>query len=383
MHSVKGFRGLYADALSGVARRWPVWLLLATLTLPCRGAKRVTVVQLEDAVAALAGEPDGSVAGQLSKLELSEWLNGSRFARLEQKLPGERARQQLMMLADAAVLLEPPTAEVVAKAAPDLSAQRKILAMTVNYVTQTMRSLPNFFATRITASFEDTPALGNMGYVDFKGYQPLHLVRVSDAAVQYRDGHEATDAAAKKSGEPDAQTLTTVGVFGPILNTVLVDAARSKLAWSHWEAGASGPVAVFGYAVPLEKSHYTMNYGCVAPGDAACAKHERSIAQTAAYHGDIAIEAATGTVLRLRLVADPRRGDLAVKYGPVEIGGRSYVCPLRSAAVTIAHAFDLASPSQSADLILQQPLKTSINDVRFEQYHLFRADARVLPEEGR
>ena len=64
-----------------------------------------------------------------------------------------------MILADASAFLDPPAAEILNQPAPDLAAQRKILALTVNYVTQTLHQLPSFFATRVTSSFEDTPAV--------------------------------------------------------------------------------------------------------------------------------------------------------------------------------------------------------------------------------
>src|ERR1035437_2915441 len=47
-----------------------------------------------------------------------------------------------------------------------------------------------------------------------------------------------------------------MGVFGPILSTVIVDAAQSELAWGHWDQGAGGSQAVFRYAVPKEKSNF-------------------------------------------------------------------------------------------------------------------------------
>ena len=57
--------------------------------------------------------------------------------------------------------------------------------------------------------------------------------------------------------------LAIVGV-ALVLGLVLVDAAQNKFAWGHWEQGDTGPLAVFGYSVPRQKSHYEVRYCCVA-----------------------------------------------------------------------------------------------------------------------
>jgi hypothetical protein len=89
---------------------------------------------------------------------------------------------------------------------------------------------------------------------------------------------------------------------------------------------------------------------------------------------------ADGSILRLTLVAglkpsDPViKGDLMVEYGPVEIGGKTYICPVKSVALSLQHVIYLAAES-AAYLGFPQ---TRVNDVLFKQYHPFRADVRVL-----
>ena len=122
------------------------------------------------------------------------------------------------------------------------------------------------------------------------------------------------------------------------------------------------------------------------------------------YHGELAIDPASGAVLRLVLKAElqpslPMRGsEELVEYGPVEIGGRTYICPLKSISITKMKA--LAShgsasgagskdkPGSSAGNELKQtvtenePAVTAINDAVFENYHLFRAEVRILSEDS-
>ncbi len=91
---------------------------------------------------------------------------------------------------------------------------------------------------------------------------------------------------------------------------------------------------------------------------------------------------ANGSIRRLTLVAELKpsdpviKGDLMVEYGPVEIGGKTYICPVKSVALSLQHVIYLTAVS-GANL---GPPQTRVNDVLFKQYHLFRADVRMLPE---
>jgi hypothetical protein len=61
-------------------------LTLAGFVLPAFAAKRVTVAQLEQELAAISGRPDAEVARQLSDWELTERLSTARLDRLETNL---------------------------------------------------------------------------------------------------------------------------------------------------------------------------------------------------------------------------------------------------------------------------------------------------------
>jgi hypothetical protein len=55
-----------------------------------------------------------------------------------------------------------PATEIPATPPPDIVAQRKMIARTVDYAVKTVSSLPNFFATRETIRFENSPK-GHLG----------------------------------------------------------------------------------------------------------------------------------------------------------------------------------------------------------------------------
>ena len=367
-------------------RELSILVLMAAFALPVSAAKRATVEQLEKVLAAAYGKRDAKVAQQLNNLELTERLSAARLSRWEPELPGPESRRSLVALADVSAFLDPPAVEIPAAATPDSAMQRRIMAMTVDYATKTIRELPNFFATRETIQFEDSP-VGQRADSSVIPYVPMHAVGKFSDTVLYRDGREVVDsgvAKGKKQGSA-AEGLTTSGVFGPILGTVLVDAAHGELVWSHWEQGTAGLLAVFRFAIPRKKSHYEVKFCCIA-GDSG----DGIFQQFSGYHGEIAVDPVNGAILRLTLKADLKptdplgRSDILVEYGPVEIGGKTYTCPVKSVSITLAPRPSSAMQRYRGELLdndtwaAREHLQTMLNDVVFEQYHMFRSDARIL-----
>lgn len=354
-------------------------LLLAGTAASAFAVKRVTVAQLEQEVIALRGKPDAKAARQLSDLELTERLSTARLAGLQTENPGPKVRQALLVLTDMSAFLDLPPAEVPQTPAPDLPTQRRILTKAISYVTRTVRQLPNFSASRVTTRFED---IDN---------QPLHFAGVSNLPVTFRDGQEAVVVAAEsKTNTPAMSGLTTKGEFGPILFTVLLDIAHSTVKWKHWEEAPGKTLAVFSFKVPREQSHYQTG-ACCQTNDAS-----RAIPQFSAYHGQIAIDPEEGTVFRIMVQADLKpedsisRADIFVEYGRVEIGGRYYICPEKSVAILVDKVVPASttasfhngqiSPAINGQSLPRQT-QTQLDDVAFTQYHVFRADSRMLPVE--
>jgi len=218
-------------------------LLLAVFgtALPAVASKGVSVAGLEQWLASEHGKSDAEIAQHLSEFELTERLSTSVLSRLQVDSPGPNTSQELKILADQSAFLSTPTAETTVLTVPDPAAQRKMMALVVNYVAKSIHELPNFVAARTTTHFEETPQTRTPFTV--VPYRPLHQTDAFQETVLYRNGQEIVDAGktvAKK--EPQRRSgLTDWGVFGPILSTVLMDAARSDLSWSRWEQGTAGP----------------------------------------------------------------------------------------------------------------------------------------------
>jgi hypothetical protein len=300
------------------------------------GLQSITVEQLEEGLAGAKEISDEEMAVQIDSVELTERLSPARLARCETYVRGRNAKQALADLADRSAFYAPPASEILSLAKPDLAAQKKMIALTSDFVINTLHHLPNFYATRVTTTFRrilpSEPVQRQVG---------KHSVK-----VYYRDGGEVTGSEKRLSKD---NGLTTRGEFGPILALAILDAAKGNLVWSRWGLGSAGLEAVYAYEVTAANSHYEVD------------------GHISAYKGEITVNPSSGAILRLVLKTDPDpksrllAADVAVDYGSVDIGGRTYICPLSSVAL-----------SQSSNVIW-------LNDVVFKGYHLFRGDSRILP----
>jgi hypothetical protein len=360
----------------GSMRKLVVLLSLFGIGLPTFAATPVSVEQLEQRLATEHGKRDGEVARQLSDLELTQRFDTVKLSRWLGQSPGPKARLALIVLADMSAFLDLPAAEIPVGAAPDLTAQRRTMALTMDYITKTIHQLPNLFATRVTTSFQDTLWRHEIVQPDLVRHQPIHIVGRYSANVLYRNGGEEVRADTSRTVKTPPGLMTS-GEFG-LLGTVLADAARNKLYWSHWEQDGAGTAAVYRYEVPAEKSHYRVGSSWVQKADG-----DRVVFQKfTGYEGEVAVDPSNGTILRLILRADLKptdplvKANIVVEYGPIVIGGKTYICPVRSVALSVGSGLEISSESTAKGG--PRLLQTSLNDVSYEQYHLFHADARIL-----
>src|ERR1700722_6256022 len=330
---------------------------------------------------AARGASDREVAWQLSRMELTERLNSMRLRALESALPGKKARQALVALADESVFLPPPPADILPTAAPDPATQRRMILQANAYVAQTIPRLPNFLAERITVEYGETPRKPGTAWKTVTGDTSLYAETTTKATIRFRDGKEVVEeeSAARKPRGTDR--LTTHGVFGPILDPVLMGPIRTHgdLSWSRWEMGAQGPEAVFRYRTTRDKDLYFTASDYLTIHDSVAPRKGYE-----PFHGEFAIDPASGAILRLTLEADlePRlpldRSDIMVEYGPQLLGGRIYICPARSVAIS-RHRIIMDMHEWSENYKVYAPFETLLNDVVFDKYHLFKPTVRMLP----
>ena len=362
-------------------------LLVAGLASPSWAAdksKPVTVDQLDQWLTKNGRKADDKVANDLARMELTERVSSAQLARWQAGLSGTESRAALDGLAGLSAFQPLPQAGMLPDAPPDLHTQGAMVSRAIDYVLQTLDRLPDLYATRTTEHFEDTPAYTELEKEDEGGcggvgpcattarytpydvpYQPLHRIGQSSVVVSYHDGAEVRGGVTMDRSLIDqAQSgFTTAGEFGPILSVVLNDAMHGAITWGYWEQGAQGKVAVFLYSVPQSKSNYVV-----------AIKHGADVEKLVpAYHGEIAIDPASGAILRISILSDTtsqdiKASEIVVQYGPVTLGGIDYICPVESEALL-----------KSLVKLPHKGLLTELSEVTFTGYHLFRADIKILP----
>ena len=344
------------------------------MNTPEPAAKPVTIAEIEKILADNRRSGDGKLVAILTSLTLTERANSARLSRWNAQFAGTQTRQALLALADGSAFLPLPAEDIPAVPAASIAEQRRVIKAFAEFLSATLPGLPNFRATRLTTYFEDRPPRQltlstDPAASDPLRNRPMHVVGTSKLQMAYVDGREVLE---KDDGFEDAKLLaarfTTAGEFGPILYGVMMDALQSKLVWERWESSADGSLAVFRFEAPKEKSHYSVK----PPG----AKLQN---QFVAYRGEIALRASDGVIERLAVVARPAQDDalseanIAVEYGQVDIGQHSYTCPVHGVALSKVPLALARAKKQDQPMALQ----TQLNDVSFEQYHVFRGDVRI------
>jgi hypothetical protein len=72
------------------------------------------------------------------------------------------------------------------------------------------------------------------------------------------------------------------------------------------------------------------------------------------------------------------RSDMMVAYGPVEIGCKTYILPLRSVNV-LRGRVEPSLREWNVSFQTWGPYETRVNDFTFDHYHMFRGESRILP----
>jgi VWFA-related protein len=341
----------------------------------------VTVAQLKGALE----DPDVSLGTQLARrlsgMELTERLNGTKAAEMQSAIIDNNVRQAFIALADRSVFLDLPASEILAVAPPGADMQRLIVSKALKYVQASFPKMPDFFADRTTLSYQEIDEQPDQSWKTATGDRFLHTGETLGATVVFRDGKEVLTKKVAKNKQSKAGTLDTYGTFGPILAIAMLGATapQSDLTWSHWENGNSKPQAVFRYHArpqqPIFKvgSEFLTQDGTVIP-------FEKNVF----FHGELAIDPESGAILRLTMQSDigPRlpldQSDIMVEYGPVMIGGVTYICPLKS--VSISRQRRIIEIQEWAERFkVYGSFETLLNDTTFKNYHLFHSTVRMLP----
>jgi len=172
--------------------------------------------------------------------------------------------------------------------------------------------------------------------------------------------------------------MNSSGEFGAILTHVANCADQNKATWKEWEQGQTGLLAVFLYECTESES---ATDGAGAP---------RGSPATMTISGEIAFDPHDGTIMRLTRISRGKvdwflhKGALweraiMVEYLPQEIDGHSYVCPVKSVVMYPMPPYSQQDKDIEEGRTYYLPVDEFLNDVYFDQYHLFKAKAQMLP----
>jgi VWFA-related protein len=341
---------------------------------PDPGFQRLTAAQLEQILQ--AGNGGKSVARQLSALVLTDRLSHTKFQSLSAEVRDRKLRESLEMIADESIFLDPPSAEISADPPPDQAEQQRMLTAAADYLSRVIPKLPNFFATRTAVYYREVAPYPGLNATNVS--EPLHATQQTKETVLYRQGKEIVTTALPHTGT-GGQPLQTYGTFGPILNLLqFLAKSPGEVTWGWWEKSANERLALFRYRIAGTP---TLDLtGCCYPNGGKDAR----IGISAGSHGELVVDPRTGAILRVQTESDlpgfvpTKRSDMMVSYGPVEIGGKTYVVPLRS--VNIWRSRSVATLLQwNIGFAAWGPYETQMNVFTFDQYHMFRGNARILP----
>jgi VWFA-related protein len=337
--------------------------------------RHVTVAQLQQILQPVHGKL--SAEHQLSTLALTERLSHAKLESLLLELREKKLREPLEMIADESAFLEPPPSEILTDPPPDSSQQQQILAAAADYLSRVIPKLPDFFATRRAIYYHELDANPELDPIVVR--VPMHAVQRLESTVLYRHDGEVVEPASGPHAPAEVPSFHTYGTFGPILSTIRAVLKLGSVTWIRWEKGATGRLAVFRFAF-LGKPTVTLA-GCCLPDNTEKAQSGIS----ANVHGEIIVDPSTGALLRVQLEHDlqgfvpAKRSDIMVSYGPVQIGGNTYILPMRS--VSISRGRTVARlPEWNVGFTAWEQHETNMNVFNFDTYHMFRGEGHVLPD---
>ncbi len=357
------------------------WLMmLALAAMPAWSAKKITVEELKNTLTSMhqANKGDADVANALKQVELSEQLTRGTMNGLVADVPGPLSTEQIYVLEARSAGLPPPASDIPTAAAPDAAAQKAILDKAADYVTKTYGQLPALSATRTTIRFQDNveaaaPSSGMHGSAQdistgsgfVSPYQFIHYINSTDSKVASEHGAEKMPS--EKDKTPwGANKMIALETPDPSLSTVFSEAQASEgIKFLRWETVNGKQAAVFSFEVPKKKGHYALDVCCFPdvtqagsvrfsgqngagmPGGAAGAgggakgnfqtsTNWNDYKTTVPYHGELFIDPDSGTVVRMITQAELKPSDVVhqvderIDYGPVTVGGKTVVVPVRT-----------------------------------------------------
>jgi hypothetical protein len=367
-----------------------VWIFaVLMLASPAWAAKKLTVQQLKDQLVYLQQDrkTDQEVAAELKQVELTEELTRADLNKIVDFAPGKHTIEQIYVLEGRSAVLPPPPSNLPATPAPDAAAQKVILDKALEYTTKSYVQLPHLTATKTTLRFQDNmeaidPCSGitrcakdvitSPGFSNWASF--VHFISSTETPVVSERGMEKMTTIKDKTPW-GANGMITFQGQDPSLSVILQDAqAAGSIQWLRWELINGKRAAVYSFMVPITNSRLAVDACCfpkstqigvarfynaftahnvagceAAPGGGGGAtgnfqtntNYDQHFKATVPYHGEIFVDPETGIVVRLITQAEfndsdeVQQEDQRIDYGPVMIGARALVLPVKAVLNTV------------------------------------------------
>lgn len=346
--------------------------------------KKITVGELEDLLRTMQQDKksDEQIADTLKQVQLSEELTVSAMNGLVAYVPGKLTTEQIYVLEARSADLAPPPTDLPSTAAPDVAAQKAILAKAESYVTGVYMKLPELTATKTTLRFQDnveavvsssgvkgsvTDVVTGSGFTNPTYF--IHYINSTESPVAIDGGAEKLPRT--KDNIPwGANRMITVKEPDPSLGAVFQQVqAAGTLQWLRWEMVNGKQVAVFSFSVPKKRTHLAVSICCFpdvlqigvarfytatsaavlggsgngggVTGNMQTNTNWNDFRTVAPYHGRLFIEPNTGIVVRM--IVEPElkpaevvhQMDTRVDYGPVKVGSSTLIVPVKTVLNTV------------------------------------------------
>jgi VWFA-related protein len=200
------------------------------------------------------------------------------------------------------------------------------------------KSLPDFVCTEIIQRYKlSQPAVlslppGVAGAASMAPtWAPIDKLTVRLSFFQQKEDHKlelVNDLpTTRQYGSLDIG-VTGTGEFGGMMKQIFDPSSQASFHWESWKKARKHRVAVYGYTVAADHSHFFVQRG------ARSGEVNRAVV---GFHGTVEIDTETGDVLHFDYTADriPKtvaltRSATSVDFDRVEIGGNPYILPVRS-----------------------------------------------------
>ena len=224
------------------------------------------------------------------------------------------------------------------------------------------QTLPDFFCTEFIRRYQ------NWIGTDYQ----LDTLTFRVSFYHQREAYELVASNQRPSHQPVESLNGSIsrGEFGSALRLVFDPESATVFEPQKPERIQRRAVAIYGYAVRLENSHYELEYGT-----------HRILT---AYHGRVHIDPSTSRVLRLTTEVDPppdfpiRETATVIDYDFRAIGGEQYLLPVRAEVRTLEVPSEdvLKRFSRNDAATLRRDVRYS-NIVGFRNYRKFSTDSKL------